>query len=90
MLTMPTVALTDEAKRNLQLFYHTAAAREAEDDPRSWTVVEWTWGAGPPVRVHLRDETGDVIDFIMDDAGVWQLWHEPIEPRIVEPSDLTR
>ena len=90
MLTMPGVALTDEAKRNLQLFYHTSAAREIEDDPRSWTVVEWTWGAGPPVRVHLRDETGDVIDFIMDDAGVWQLWHEPIEPRIAVPSDLTR
>ena len=90
MLTMPAVALTDEAKRNLQLFFHTSAAREIEDDPRSWTVVEWTWGAGPPVRVHLRDETGDVIDFIMDDAGVWHLWREPIEPKIAEPSDLTR
>jgi hypothetical protein len=90
MLTMPAVALTDEAKRNLSRFYHTSAAREIEDDPRSWTVIEWTWGAGPPLRVHLRDETGDVIDFIMDDAGVWQLWREPIEPRIAEPSDLTR
>jgi hypothetical protein len=90
MLTMPAVALTDEAKRNLQRFYHTSAAREIEDDPRSWTVVEWTWGAGPPLRVHLRDETGDVIDFIMDDAGGWQLWREPIEPKIAVPSDLTQ
>jgi hypothetical protein len=91
MLKMPTVAVTDEAKRNLQRFYHTSAAREIEDDPRSWAVVEWTWGAGPPLRIHLRNETtGDVIDFVMDDAGLWQLWREPIELRIAERSDLTR
>jgi hypothetical protein len=87
---MPTRALTDEAKRNLQRFYHTSAAREIEDDARSWTVVEWTWGAGPPMRVHLRDETGDVIDFVMDDAGLWQLWREPIELRTAATSGLTR
>jgi hypothetical protein len=90
MLTMPACALTDEAKRNLQRFYHTSAAREIEDDARSWTVVEWTWGVGPPFRVHLRDETGDVIDFVMDDAGLWQLWREPIELRTAATSDLTR
>jgi hypothetical protein len=90
MLRMPTHALTAEAKRNLQRFYHTSAAREIEDDARSWRVVEWTWGAGPPMRVHLRDETGDVIDFVMDDAGLWQLWREPIEPRIAATSGLTR
>jgi len=87
---MPARSLTDEAKRNLQRFYHTSAAREVEDDARSWTVVEWTWGAGPPLRVHLRDETGDVIAFVMDDAGVWTLCREPIEPRTVVQSDLTR
>ena len=90
MLTMPACALTDEAKRNLQRFYHTSAAREIEDDARSWTVVEWTWGVGPPFRVHLRDETGDVIDFVMDDAGLWQLWREPIEPTTPQTSDLSR
>ncbi len=89
MLRMPTHELTDEAKRNLQRFYHTSAARELEDDPRTWSVVEWTWGAGPPMRLHLRDEGGDAIDFIMDDAGLWQLWRDPIEPKIVVPSDLT-
>ena len=90
MLRMPTDAFTDEAKRNLQRFYHTSAAREIEDDPRTWTVVEWTWGAGPPLRVHLRDESGDVIDFVMDDAGLWQLWREPIEPRTPETSGLSQ
>jgi hypothetical protein len=40
--------------------------------------------------VHLRDETGDVIDFVMDDAGLWQLWREPIELRTAATSGLTR
>ena len=90
MLRMPAEACTDEAKRNLQRFYDTSAAREMEDDPRTWTVIEWTWGAGPPLRVHVRDESGDVVDFVMDDAGLWQLWREPIKPAIPETSDLSR
>ncbi len=90
MLRIPTTGLTDEAKANLDRFAGTAAAREMEDDPRTWTVIEWTRDAGPPIRVHLRDEGGDVIDFIMDDAGVWQLWREPIDPKISTPSDLPR
>ena len=91
MLKMPANGLTDEAKRNLQRFYHTSAAREIEGDARSWTVTEWTWGAGPPLRVQLRDETGgDVIAFVMDDAGLWTLCREPIEPKIAVPSDLSR
>jgi hypothetical protein len=90
MLRMPPHSLTDEAKRNLQRFYHTSAAREMEDDARSWTVVEWTWGAGPPLRVQLRNERGDVVAFVMDDAGLWTLCREPIEPRIAEQSGLTQ
>jgi hypothetical protein len=90
MLRMPEHSLTDEARANLELFLRTSAAREVEDDPGVWTVVEWTWSAGPPIRVHLRDENGDVVDFVMDDTGVWQLWREPIDPRIAAPSDLSR
>jgi hypothetical protein len=89
MLRMPSHSLTDEAKRNLQHFFHTSAAREIEDDPRTWTVIEWTWVAGPPLRVHLRDESGDVVDFIMDSEGIWQLWREPIEPKAYERSNLS-
>jgi hypothetical protein len=90
MLRMPTHALTTEAKRNLQRFYDTSAAREIEDDSRTWTVVEWTWGAGPPMRIHLRDDKGDVVDFIMDNAGAWQLWREPIERRTAVKVPLER
>lgn len=90
MLRMPTGALTPDAKKNLARFFSTSAAREIEDDPRSWSVIEWTWGAGPPLRVHLRDENRQVIDFIMDATGVWQIWREPIDPKIVVPTDLAR
>lgn len=90
MLRMPTRALTQAAKKNLDRFFRTSAAREIEDDPRTWTVIEWTWVAGPPMRVALRDEECAVIDFVMDAAGLWHLWREPMDPKIVIPSDLAR
>jgi hypothetical protein len=90
MLRMPGGALTGDAKRNLERFFATSAAREIEDDPHSWTVVEWTWGAGPPIRVHLRAENHEVIDFVMDATGVWQLWREPIDRKIALHDHLAR
>jgi hypothetical protein len=90
MLRMPGGALTRDAQRNLGRFFATSAAREIEDDPRSWAVVEWTWGEGPPVRVHLRNENDEVIDFVMDATGVWQLMREPIARKIARHDDLAR
>lgn len=90
MLRMPTNAVTDEAKRNLQRFYETSAARDIEQDSQTWSVVEWTWEAGPPLRIALRDEAGAIVDFVMDAAGVWQVCQEPLEPRTIVPTDLTR
>ena len=81
MLTMPDRPMTDEARKNLARFYETSAAREFEQDSRMWSVVEWTWESGPPLRVSLRDGEGQVLDFVMDDQGVWNLMAEPITPR---------
>jgi len=88
MLRIPTRVLPIEVKKNLERFLNTGAAREIEDDPRTWTVVEWTWVAGPPLRIHLRDEDCAVIDFVMDASGAWQLFREPMDPKIYIPSDL--
>ena len=90
MLRLPTDGLTADAQRNLDRFRQTSAAREIEDDPREWTVVEWTWTPGPPMRVHLRDPAGDIVDFVMDDTGMWQLWREPLERRVHVPNSLER
>jgi hypothetical protein len=90
MLRMPTRALTVEAKKNLERFLRTSAAREMEDDSRTWTVVEWSWVSGPPMRVHLRDEQSAVVDFVMDAGGTWQLCREPMDAKIVIPADLAR
>lgn len=87
---MPARALTLEAKRNLERFFGTSAAREIEDDPQLWKVVEWTWGVGPPLRVHLRNENREVIDFTMDATGVWRLCREPIDPKIAVRDPLAR
>jgi hypothetical protein len=78
---MPTRHVTETARRNLDRFRATSAARELDDDSHSWTAVEWSWTEGPPMRVQLRSETGEVIDFVMDDAGMWRMRHEPRGPR---------
>jgi hypothetical protein len=90
MLRMPGGALTRDAKKNLERFFATSAAREIEDDAHSWSVIEWTWGSGPPSRVHLRAENHEVIDFVMDATGVWQLSREPIDRKIALHNDLAR
>jgi hypothetical protein len=88
LIQMPKGALTTAARRNLKRFQETAAARELEDDPRTWRIVEWSWVEGPPLRVHLRCDRGEVVDFVMDEAGVWRMQREPIESKVQTPSDL--
>jgi hypothetical protein len=85
---MPKGALTAAARRNLKRFQETGAARELEDDARTWRVVEWSWVEGPPMRVHLRCDRGEVIDFVMDEACVWRLAREPIDPKVRTPGDV--
>ncbi len=87
MLRMPTHAVTDEAKRNLARFLETSAARDMQEDSRTWSVVEWTWEAGPPLRISVRGEDGDVLDFVMDGAGGWVLSPEPLQSRRIVPRD---
>jgi hypothetical protein len=78
MLRMPTQHVTEIARQNLSRFRATSAASELDDDARRWTVSEWTWAEGPPLRVQLRSDTGEVIDFVMDATGVWRLKRESI------------
>jgi len=85
---MPKGALTAAGRRNLKRFQETGAARELEDDARTWRVVAWSWVEGPPMRVYLRCDRGEVIDFVMDEAGVWRLEREPIDSKVRTPSDV--
>jgi hypothetical protein len=88
MLRLPAGSLTQDARENLDRFLATSAAKEIEDDPSEWKVIEWTWTKEPPIRVHLRNEASQqVIDFVMDATGVWQLWREPMERRLHHPVD---
>jgi hypothetical protein len=76
MLRMPSAHVTEPARRNLDRFRATSAASELEDDPHTWSVVEWSWLEGPPLRVQLRSDTGQVVDFVMDESGTWRLRRE--------------
>jgi hypothetical protein len=82
----PEGRVTAAGQRNLERFRATAAAKEFEDDARVWTVVEWSWVEGPPLRVQVLSERGEVVDFVMDGSGVWRLLREPVDPRLRSPS----
>jgi hypothetical protein len=78
MLRMPTSHVTERARRNLDRFRATSAASELEDDGHAWTVVEWSWTEGPPLRVSLRSDAGELFDFVMDEAGRWRIHRTPV------------
>jgi len=73
MLRMPSSHVTETAMRNLDRFRATSAASELEDDSRTWSVVEWSWCAGPPLRVQVRSDAGQLVDFVMDEVGIWRM-----------------
>jgi hypothetical protein len=81
MLHLPSRYVTEAARHNLALFCATSAAKELDEDTRSWSVVEWSWHEGPPLRVFLRSDRGDVLDFVMDEDGVWRIGRDPNVPR---------
>jgi hypothetical protein len=77
MLRMPNSHVTEPARHNLSRFRATSAASELEDDPHTWSVVEWSWTKGPPLHVRLRSDVGRMVDFVMDGSGVWRMRREP-------------
>lgn len=81
MLRLPTRHVTEAARRNLEAFQTTSAAREFADDSHTWDVVAWSWALGPPLRVTLRDERGEVMDFEMDLHGLWRVHADPNDPK---------
>jgi hypothetical protein len=81
MLRLPTRPITAAARRNLDAFQTTSAAKELVDDVRTWDVVAFSWSPGPPLRVTLRDDRGEVVDFVMDAEGLWRMHANPNVPR---------
>jgi hypothetical protein len=75
--------VTEAACRNFARFRSTSVARDLEEDPRVWSVVEWSWEEGPPMRLVLRSELGEVWDFVMDETGAWRIERDPNAPRQV-------
>jgi hypothetical protein len=89
MLRLPTRHVTPAARRNLEIFQATAAAQELTDDARTWDVVAWSWALGPPLRVTLRSERGEVVDFEMDEQSVWRMHANPNVPKEPTPRPAT-
>ncbi|HEY3818228.1 MAG TPA: hypothetical protein VGL81_13705 [Polyangiaceae bacterium] len=85
MLRLPTGPITSAARHNLDAFQTTSAASELASDAHTWTAVAWSWVPGPPLRVTLRSERGDVVDFEMDEQGLWRMYPDPNEPKEPPP-----
>jgi hypothetical protein len=81
MLRMPARHVTEAARRNLERFRATSAASQLDDDEHTWTVAEWTWTEGPPLYIQLRSDSGEFVDFVMDEKGIWRMRREPIGPK---------
>jgi hypothetical protein len=88
VLLMPKSPVSEVARRNLERFRATPAALELESDPKTWTVVEWPWTEGPPMRIHLRADDGTWMEFVMEKSGVWRMTALPIVEKIRVPGDL--
>lgn len=88
MLQMPQNVASPIGKKNLETFASSPAALEIDDLSDVWTVVEWSWTAGPPLRIVLRGRRGERMDVIVDAEGVWRIESEPVDPKIRPPSDL--
>jgi hypothetical protein len=85
MLRLPRRYVTEAARRNIARFCATSAAKDFEEDKHEWRIVEWTWEEGPPLRLVVRSEVGDVWDFIMDDSGAWRIERDANVPRQAAP-----
>jgi hypothetical protein len=81
MLRLPSRHVTEAARRNLEAFQTTSAALAFADDALTWDVVAWSWALGPPLRVTLRNERGEVVDFEMDEKGLWRVHADPNDPK---------
>jgi len=68
----PASVLTPVAKANLDRFRRTTAARELEEDPRSWSVVAWSWTAEPTVHVSVRSSHDERL-YALDESGLWDV-----------------
>jgi len=88
MLRIPGTVASPFGKRNLDFFAASGAAREIEDRADSWTVVEWSWTQGPPMRIVLRGGRGQRMDVVFDPEGVWRMEIEPVDPRIHPMADV--
>lgn len=80
VLHFPSRNVSLDASRNLERFRHTSLAKELERDPQRWDIVEWSWAPGPPLRVQVRSEHGDVLEFQMDEPGIWRAHRDPNVP----------
>jgi hypothetical protein len=55
----------------LERFKKTSGAKELEQDPREWVLVNWPWLPDAPYSIVTRAADGEERQFEGDEAGRW-------------------
>jgi hypothetical protein len=57
----------------VEKFKKTAGAKDLEQDPREWVLVNWPWMPDPPYSITVRASDGEERQLLADEDGVWRL-----------------
>jgi hypothetical protein len=74
--------LVPAAKKNLEKFRATAAAKSLEAESQTWHFLNWSWTADPPMRLILENQDHHMLTFILDDRGLWTMRDVNIAPHV--------
>jgi hypothetical protein len=55
----------------LERFKKTSGAKELEQDPREWILVNWPWLPDAPYSIVARSADGEERQLQGDEAGGW-------------------
>lgn len=74
------------AREALARFRETTAALELAATNAHWEISALPWLDEAPLRVQLQNQDNDVVDFTLDEYGLWRLEREPrhLLPRSAE------
>ena len=73
--------LPPAAVKCLALFRSSQSAAELTSAAPLWTIINWSWTAGPPSRVIVQDEGEQAVTYSTDDGVRWTSQEHTIAKR---------
>jgi hypothetical protein len=63
--------MSDTSRSVLERFKKAGVAKELEQDPREWVLVNWPWVPDPPYEFVARASDGEERRCEMGEDGLW-------------------